>query len=192
MMHDTPVGLKAVLEALLLTSAEPLTVAQLRDALGEDWPVEVVRRSLDELRDDWRDRGLELVCVADGWRFCSRPALQPYLTRLLAEKPPRYSRTVLETLAVIAYRQPVTRGDIEEIRGVAVQAHTLRTLEQRGWIREAGHRNVPGRPALFVTTGRFLSDLGLRSLDELPPLQGEDAHGDPVPATFELPLQEQS
>lgn len=192
MLHDTPAGLKAVLEALLLTSAEPLTVAQLRDALGEDWSLDVVRRSLDELREDWRDRGLELLLVADGWRFCSRPALQPYLTRLLIEKPPRYSRTVLETLAVIAYRQPVTRGDIEEIRGVAVQAQTLRTLEQRGWIREAGHRNVPGRPALFVTTSRFLSDLGLRSLDELPQLQGEDAPGEPIPATFELPLPEQS
>ncbi|MDA8225953.1 MAG: SMC-Scp complex subunit ScpB [Betaproteobacteria bacterium] len=192
MLHDTPAGLKAVLEALLLTSAEPLTAAQLRDALGEDWSLDVVRRSLDELREDWRDRGLELVLVADGWRFCSRPVLQPYLTRLLIEKPPRYSRTVLETLAVIAYRQPVTRGDIEEIRGVAVQAQTLRTLEQRGWIREAGHRNVPGRPALFVTTSRFLSDLGLRSLDELPQLQGEDAPGEPIPATFELPLPEQS
>ena len=187
MLHDTPEGMKNVLEALLLSSSVPLSVGTLREAFEGRFSPEVLRRALEELQHDWRGRGLELVLVAEGWRFRTREAVQPYLARLLAEKPPRYSRTVMETLAVIAYRQPVTRGDIEQIRGVAVQAQTLRLLEERGWIREAGHRNVPGRPALLVTTSRFLSDLGLRSLDELPPLpEGESAES--LPQTANLPF----
>jgi segregation and condensation protein B len=180
--------LKIVLEMLLLSSVEPLTLAQMRSALDEDQPSEVLQRCLDALRSDWRDRGLELVCVAEGWRFQTRVAFQRYLQRMLTEKPPKYSRAVMETLAVIAYKQPVTRGDIEAIRGVSLNAQTMRTLEQRGWIRIAGHRNVPGRPALFVTTPQFLSDLNLRALDELPSLQADvDLSPDhPVNARLEL------
>jgi segregation and condensation protein B len=131
---------------------------------------EFLRRALDGLRADWEDRSVELVLVADGWRFQTRPEVQPYLDRLNPEKPPRYSRAVLETLAVIAYRQPVTRGDVEEIRGVAVNSQIVKSLEERGWIEVVGHKDVPGRPALFATTKQFLSDLGLRALSELPPL----------------------
>jgi segregation and condensation protein B len=165
----TPGDIKRVLEAALLASQEPLDLKQMQrmfDGLSTD----VLRRALDELREDWRERHVELVSVAEGWRFQTRADLQPYLARLRNEKPPRYSRAVHETLAVIAYRQPVTRGDIEDIRGVAVAAPILRTLEERGWIESVGHREVPGRPTLFATTARFLSDLNLRSLEELPPL----------------------
>jgi len=131
----------------------------------------MLRRALEELRQQWQGRGVELVQVADGWRFQTRPEMQPWLSRLKNEKPPRYSRAVLETLAIIAYRQPVTRGDIEDIRGVSVNPHIIKTLEERGWIEAIGHRDVPGRPALFGTTAHFLSDLGLRTLSELPPLE---------------------
>jgi segregation and condensation protein B len=135
--------------------------------LSED----MLRRALDELRANWEGRGTELAQVAEGWRFQTRPEMQPYLARMRNEKPPRYSRAVLETLAIIAYRQPVTRGDVEDIRGVSVNAHIIKTLEERGWIEAVGHRDVPGKPALLATTPRFLSDLGLRSLQELPPLE---------------------
>jgi segregation and condensation protein B len=135
--------------------------------LSED----MLRRALDELKTNWEGRGTELVQVAEGWRFQTRPEMQSYLARMRNEKPPRYSRAVLETLAIIAYRQPVTRGDVEDIRGVSVNAQIIKTLEERGWIEAVGHRDVPGRPALFATTPRFLSDLGLRSLQELPPLE---------------------
>jgi segregation and condensation protein B len=131
---------------------------------------DTLRCALDELRVDWQGKGVELVQVADGWRFQTRADMQPWLTRLKNEKPPRYSRAVLETLAIIAYRQPVTRGDIEDIRGVAVNPHIIKTLEERGWIEAIGHRDVPGRPTLFGTTDHFLSDLSLRTLSELPPL----------------------
>jgi len=131
----------------------------------------MLRRALEELRQQWQGRGVELVQVADGWRFQTRPEMQPWLSRLKNEKPPRYSRAVLETLAIIAYRQPVTRGDIEDIRGVSVNPHIIKTLEERGWIEAIGHRDVPGRPALFGTTAHFLGDLGLRTLSELPPLE---------------------
>ena len=188
MVHDTPAGLRRVLEALLLSSSTPLDLDRISLALGEELAADVLRRTLDELRDEWRDRQLELVRVAEGWRFQTRPQMQLYVERLLAEKPARYSRAVMEMLAIIAYKQPVTRGDIEEIRGVAVNAQHLRILEQRGWIRVAGHRNVPGRPELFVTTPAFLSDLGLRSLEELPMLQGEDGPLTPNPANAELDL----
>jgi segregation and condensation protein B len=168
----TPLGeTKSILETALLVSQEPLTLHQLGKLFDEELGAETLRKLLEELRRDWSGRGIELVSVADGWRFQSRPAYQKYLDRLNPEKPPRYSRAVLETLAIIAYRQPVTRGDIEEIRGVAVSTQVIRTLEERGWIDAVGHREVPGRPALFATTRKFLDDLNLRSLNELPPLE---------------------
>jgi len=162
--------LKVVLEAALLTSPEPLPVGELCKLFDAQIGADVVRRVLEDLQADWRGHGVELVKVASGWRFQSRPELQPYLDRLNPQKPPRYSRAVLETLAIIAYRQPVTRGDIEDIRGVSVSSGVLKALEARGWIDVVGHREAPGRPALYSTTKGFLDDLKLRSLDELPPL----------------------
>jgi segregation and condensation protein B len=166
-----PARIKRVLEAALLTSAEPLSLADLRRMFDEDVGPDVIRRMLEELRSEWADRGAELVNVASGWRFQVRPDYQRFLDRLNPQKPPKYSRAVLETLAIIAYRQPVTRGDIEEIRGVTVSSGILKALEARGWIDEVGHREVPGRPVLYSTTRTFLDDLSLRSLDELPPLE---------------------
>jgi len=137
----------------------------------EDVTNDDLERFLAILRSDWSERGLELTSLSSGWRFQSRPEMQQYLIRLSPEKPPRYSRAVLETLAIIAWRQPVTRGDIEDIRGVTVSSQIVKTLEERGWIEVLGHRDAPGRPALFGTTPQFLDDLGLRALDELPALE---------------------
>jgi len=162
--------IKRVLEAVLLSSSGALTLAELKRVFEVELGNDFLRRALEELKADWRGRAVELVLVADGWRFQTRPEVQPFLDRLNPEKPPRYSRAVLETLAVIAYRQPVTRGDVEEIRGVAVNSQIVKTLEERGWIEVVGHKDVPGRPALFATTKQFLSDLKLRALSELPPL----------------------
>jgi segregation and condensation protein B len=162
--------IKRIMEAALLAAPAPLSVATLRRLFEVDPGPEEVRRLLDELRADWSGRSVELVQVASGWRFQTRPEYQVYLERLKEEKPPRYSRAVLETLAIVAYRQPVTRGDIEDIRGVVVSPNVIKTLESRGWIDVVGHREVPGRPALFATTKRFLDELGLRSLAELPSL----------------------
>ena len=167
--HDLE-HMRRILEAALLAAGEPLTPAALRKLFEERIDTDLVRRLLEELREQWRGRAVELVQVAGGWRFQTRPEAQVYLERLSPEKPPKSSRAVLETLAIIAYRQPVTRGDIEEIRGVAVSPHILKTLETRGWIDVVGHKEVPGRPALFGTTRALLDDLGLRSLTELPPL----------------------
>ena len=139
------------------------------DLEGAD--ADTIKLMLEQLRDDWREKGIELVALASGWRFQSRPEMKVYLERLNPEKPPRYSRATLETLAIISYRQPVTRGDIEEIRGVTVNSQTIKMLEDRGWIEAIGHRDVPGRPALLATTRQFLDDLGLSSLEHLPPLQ---------------------
>lgn len=169
--QSDPTQCKRVLEAALLSSSEPLAVTDLRKLFDEDISSDVLRRLLEELRTDWADRGIELVNVASGWRFQVRAEYQRFLDRLNPQKPPKYSRAVLETLAIIAYKQPVTRGDIEEIRGVTVSGGILKALESRGWIDEVGHREVPGRPALYSTTRAFLNDLGLRSLDELPPLE---------------------
>lgn len=166
----TPEDYKRVVETALLAAAAPLSVSTLRRLFEDEVGADFVRRLLDELRAEWEGRGVELVQLAGGWRFQTRPEYQVYLDRLKEEKPPRYSRAVLETLAVIAYRQPVTRGDIEEIRGVAVSPNVLKTLESRGWVDIVGHRDTPGRPALFATTRRFLDELGLRSLTELPAL----------------------
>ena len=166
-----PNEVKAVLETALLANQSPLAIADLRRMFDEDIGPDTLRRLLDELREDWRARGVELVNLATGWRFQTRPSFQKYLERLNPEKPPRYSRAVLETLAIIAYRQPVSRGDIEDIRGVTVSPSIIRALEQRSWIDVVGYREVPGRPALYATTKNFLNDLGLRSLQELPPLE---------------------
>ncbi len=163
--------IKKVLEAALLAAQEPLSLADLRKMFDEELSGEVLRKLLDNIRDEWKDRPAELVQLASGWRFRTRAEFMPYLERLNPEKPPRYSRAVLETLAIIAYRQPVTRGDIEEIRGVAVNTNAIRALEERGWIDVVGHRETPGRPALYATTRKFLDDLGLRSLTELPALE---------------------
>ncbi len=163
--------LKRVLEAALLTSADPLSIAELKK-LG-DTPLDnrQFETLLEELAQDWQGRGVELSRVASGWRFRARPEMQQYLDRLNPQKPPRYSRAVLETLAIIAYHQPVTRGDIEEIRGVAVSAQILKTLETRGWVEVVGTRDAPGKPELFATTKQLLDDLNLRALQELPSLQ---------------------
>ena len=163
--------LKNVLEAALLTSPEPLSLEALLRLFEERIDRAALRMLLDELKHDWQDRTLELAQVASGWRFQARAEYWPYLARLNPERPQRYSRAVLETLAIIAYRQPVTRGDIEEIRGVTVNPNTIRQLQERGWIDVVGQRDVPGRPSLLATTRQFLDDLNLRSLAELPPLE---------------------
>ncbi|PRC92873.1 SMC-Scp complex subunit ScpB [Solimicrobium silvestre] len=168
---------KVVLETALLCAHEPLTLHSMKklfvdessidDVIGND----ALKLMLGMLRNEWQERGIELVSLATGWRFQSRPVMRKYLDRMNPEKPPKYSRAALETLAIIIYKQPVTRGDIEEIRGVTVNAQTIRMLEDRGWIETIGHRDVPGRPALFASTKQFLDDLGLASLEQLPPLQ---------------------
>jgi segregation and condensation protein B len=163
--------LKRVLETALLTSAEPLSIAELKKLGGTSLDNRQFETLLEELAQDWQGRGVELCRVASGWRFRARPEMQPYLDRLNPQKPPRYSRAVLETLAIIAYHQPVTRGDIEEIRGVAVSSQILKTLETRGWVEVVGTRDAPGKPELFATTKQLLDDLNLRALQELPSLQ---------------------
>ncbi|WP_027801359.1 SMC-Scp complex subunit ScpB [Paraburkholderia dilworthii] len=166
---------KIVLETALICAQEPLKLGDLRKLFADGVSADTVRTLLEDLKHDWSGRGVELVGLASGWRFQSKPAMRSYLDRLHPEKPPKYSRAVLETLAIIAYRQPVTRGDIEEIRGVTVNTQVVKQLEDRGWIEVIGHRDVPGRPALYATTRQFLDDLGLRALDELPPLADPSA-----------------
>ena len=174
-----PSEAKTVLETALLATQTPLSIGELRRMFEEEIGADTVRRLLDELRDEWREGGVALVQLATGWRFQTKPEYQNYLERLSPERAPRYSRAVMETLAIIAYRQPVTRGDIEDIRGVVVSPNIIKALESRGWIDVVGHREVPGRPALYATTKAFLNDLGLRSLQELPPL-------DEIARTLEL------
>lgn len=195
---------KRVLETALLCAHEPLTINTMKklfvevgeqdDVVGAD----TIKLLLEEVRQDWAEKGIMLVSLSTGWRFQSRPEMRVFIDRLNPEKPPKYSRATLETLAIIAYRQPVTRGDIEEIRGVAVASQMIKTLEDRGWIETVGHREVPGRPALFATTKQFLSDLGLASLDQLPPLQQvgqEESEDETAPAvdtaTAELAMFDQ-
>ena len=182
---------KRVLEAALLSSAEPLTVAQLKRLFAGEIDADNIRKVLDELKVDWAERSIELTTVASGWRFRVKPDFQPFLDRISPDRAPRYSRAVLETLAIIAYRQPVTRGDIEDIRGVNVSPPTLNALMERGWIDEVGHRETPGRPALFATTKKFLDDLNLRSLEELPALEELQSALDPIGAHETLPQQEE-
>ncbi|MFG6414654.1 SMC-Scp complex subunit ScpB [Roseateles sp. DC23W] len=162
---------KRVLETALICASQPLTLREMRSLFADELGADSVRSLLDDLTRDWDGKGVELVALASGWRFQSRPELREYLDRLHPEKPPRYSRAVLETLAIIAYRQPVTRGDIEDIRGVVVASQIIKQLEDRGWIDAIGHRETPGRPALYATTKAFLDDLGLASLDQLPALE---------------------
>ncbi len=162
---------KRVLETALICASQPLTLREMRSLFADELGADTLRSLLDELSRDWEGKGVELVALASGWRFQSRPELREYLDRLHPEKPPRYSRAVLETLAIIAYRQPVTRGDIEDIRGVVVASQIVKQLEDRGWIEAIGHRETPGRPALYATTKAFLDDLGLASLEQLPALE---------------------
>jgi segregation and condensation protein B len=175
---------KRVLEAALLSTPDPLTVQQLKRLFGGEVDADNIRKVLDELKDEWAERSIELTTVASGWRFRVKPDYQKFLDRIATEKPPRYSRAVLETLAIIAYRQPVTRGDIEDVRGVAVSPPTLNALTERGWIEVVGHRETPGRPAIFATTKKFLDDLNLRSLEELPPLDELQAALEPATAAL--------
>jgi len=167
----TTADAKRVLETALICTSQPLQVRELRVLFNDELGADTIRTLLEELQDDWAQRGVELVCVATGWRFQSRPEMREYLDRLHPEKPPKYTRATLETLAIIAYRQPVTRGDMEDIRGVTINTQILKQLEDRGWVEVIGHREAVGRPALYATTRQFLDDLGLASLDQLPMLE---------------------
>jgi segregation and condensation protein B len=166
---------KRVLETALICASQPLGTRELRTLFDDQIAADSLDAMLEELAGDWAGRGVELVRLASGWRFQSRPEMREYLDRLNPEKPPKYSRAVMETLAIIAYRQPVTRGDIEDIRGVTVASQIIKQLEDRGWVEAIGYREAPGRPALLATTRQFLDDLGLASLDQLPLLAGEAA-----------------
>jgi len=166
---------KRVLETALICAQQPMPLRDMRLLFDEQVGIDTIRSMLDELVRDWEDRGVELVALASGWRFQSRPQMRVFLDRLHPEKPPRYSRATMETLAIIAYRQPVTRGDIEEIRGVTVSSQIVKQLEDRGWIEAIGYREAPGRPALYATTRQFLDDLGVASLDQLPAIEGAPA-----------------
>jgi segregation and condensation protein B len=179
-----------VLETALLTAGQPLSLRDMRvlfdDALGAD----TLRQMLQDLQQEWAQKGLELTSVASGWRFQSRPELRQFLDRLHPEKPPKYTRAVLETLAIIAYRQPVTRGDMEDIRGVTINSQILKQLEDRGWVEVIGHRETVGRPGLYATTRQFLDDLGLSSLDQLPMLAQVDGQTTALSGLVdELPIQ---
>ena len=190
---------KKVLETALLCAREPLSIHGLKKLFvevdehdkprGDGVGADTIKELLEELRLDWAGKGVEVVNLSTGWRFQSRPEMKLYLDRLNPEKPPKYSRATLETLAIIAYRQPVTRGDIEEIRGVAVNSQTIKMLEDRGWVDAIGYRDVVGRPALLGTTKQFLDDLGLNSLSQLPPLQ-QISDGQNAMETLEAALQE--
>jgi segregation and condensation protein B len=164
-----------ILETALICSPQPLSVRDLRVLFNDELGADTVKSLLESLQQDWTQRGVELVAVASGWRFQSRPELREYLDRLHPEKPPKYTRAAMETLAIIAYRQPVTRGDMEDIRGVTINSLVIKQLEDRGWVEVIGHRETVGRPALFATTRQFLDDLGLSSLDQLPTLESPAA-----------------
>jgi segregation and condensation protein B len=169
------VDAKRILETALICSPQPLSVRDLRVLFNDELGADTVKSLLESLQQDWTQRGVELVQVASGWRFQSRPELREYLDRLHPEKPPKYTRAAMETLAIIAYRQPVTRGDMEDIRGVTINSLVIKQLEDRGWVEVIGHRETVGRPALFATTRQFLDDLGLSSLDQLPTLDSPAA-----------------
>jgi len=184
---------RRILETALVCAQQPLTLRELGVLFDGELAADSIRLVLEELRDEWSDRGVELVHVATGWRFQSRPEMREYLDRLTPEKPPRYSRAALETLAIIAYRQPVTRGDMEDIRGVTINSLLLKQLEDRGWVEVIGHRETVGRPALYATTRQFLDDLGVESLAGLPSMADAPAQiakldqfelgiGEPLPA----------
>lgn len=177
---------KRIIEALILCHDAPMPLSQIKMALGSDLDNDALRAILEEIKSDWSERAVQLVQLASGWRFQSAPDVLLFLDRLRAEKPNQYSRAVMETLAIIAYRQPVTRGDIEDIRGVTVSSNIIKTLEERGWIDVVGHRETVGRPALFATTKQFLDDLGLTNLRQLPPLVEQDQNSEAD--TAQLPL----
>ena len=173
---------KRVLETALICSQQPLSLRDMRALFNETLGADSIKELLEALKNDWMDKGAELVTVSTGWRFQSRPEMREYLDRLHPEKPPRYTRATLETLAIIAYRQPVTRGDMEDIRGVTINSLLIKQLEDRGWVEVIGHREAAGRPALFATTRQFLDDLGLASLDQLPLLESVAHKGDTLDA----------
>ncbi len=172
------VDARRVLETALICAGQPLTLKDMRTLFNDEVGTDTLRALLSDLQLEWAQRGVELACLASGWRLQSRPEMREYLDRLHPEKPPRYTRAALETLAIIAYRQPVTRGDMEDIRGVTINSQILKQLEDRGWIEVIGHRETAGRPALFATTRQFLDDLGLASLDQLPALDSPGGSGD--------------
>jgi segregation and condensation protein B len=178
---------KRVLETALICAERPMPLRDLRALFEDQVGADTLRHLLDELMRDWEGRGVELVALASGWRFQSRPEMREFLDRLHPEKPPKYSRAAMEMLAIVAYRQPVTRGDIEDIRGVTVSSQIVKQLEDRGWIEAIGYREAPGRPALYATTKQFLDDLGLASLDQLPPIDGTL----PTAASFEALSEQQ-
>ena len=169
-----PQDAKRVLETALICASQPLPLRELQALFGDDFQAPALAELLHQIGSDWAGRGVELVSLATGWRFQSRPEMREYLDRLHPEKPPRYTRATLETLAIIAYRQPVTRGDMEDIRGVTINSLILKQLEDRGWVDVIGHRETVGRPALYATTKQFLDDLGLSSLNELPPMGSQN------------------
>ncbi len=173
-----PEQLKLVLETALLCADEPMTINDLRRLFMEEIPTEDIQQALSEIQTDWSEKGMELIELATGWRFQSRLSMREYLDRLTPEKPPKYSRAVMETLAIIAYRQPVTRGEIEEIRGVTVSSSVVKQLEDRGWIEVVGHKDTVGRPGLYATTRQFLNDLSLTTLQDLPMLEDADAQAE--------------
>jgi segregation and condensation protein B len=181
---------KRILETALICAQQPMPVRDLRVLFSDSLGADTIKTLLEELQQEWTGRGVELVCVATGWRFQSRPEMREYLDRLHPEKPPRYSRATLETLAIIAYRQPVTRGDMEDIRGVTISSLIIKQLEDRGWIEVIGHREAPGRPALYATTKHFLDDLGLASLDQLPLMESPTQAGGMLDMLAELPAEE--
>ena len=179
---------KRVLETALICAQQPLPLRDMRALFADELGPDTLRELLDTLVREWEGRGVELVALASGWRFQSRPEMREYLDRLNPEKPPKYSRAVMETLAIVAYRQPVTRGDIEDIRGVTVSTPVIKQLEDRGWIEAIGHRETPGRPALYATTRQFLDDLGLENLEQLPAIEGAA----PLTALLEATAPEQA
>jgi segregation and condensation protein B len=188
---------RRILETALICAPQPLTVRELGVLFDGEIAADTIKSMLSALQMEWTGRGVELVQVASGWRFQSRPAMRPFLDRLHPEKPLKYTRAAMETLAIIAYRQPVTRGDMEDIRGVTINSLIIKQLEDRGWVEVIGHRETVGRPALFATTRQFLDDLGLASLDQLPPLEGGDVQESALDRldfeslSSQMPLEEQ-
>jgi segregation and condensation protein B len=180
---------KRVLETALICAQQPMPLRDMGLLFDGVLGADTLKALLEELQQEWAQRGVELVCVASGWRFQSRPEMREYLDRLHPEKPPRYTRATLETLAIIAYRQPVTRGDMEDIRGVTINSLIIKQLEDRGWIEVVGHREAPGRPALYATTRQFLDDLGLASIDQLPLMEASQPQDSVLDMLSELPAE---
>ncbi len=182
---------KRVLETALICSSQPLNLREMGVLFNDEVAADTIKTLLESLQQDWQQRGVELLQVASGWRFQSRPEMRVYLDRLHPEKPPKYSRAAMETLAIIAYRQPCTRGDMEDIRGVAINSMVIKQLEDRGWVEVIGHRETVGRPGLYATTKQFLDDLGLSSLDQLPSLQDSSELGDAFPKLEDMVSENQ-